>query len=61
MIMLKIGLQLSFISFIIEYKFLKISIVMLIIEKVESLETSVASEINVMLLLPSNSAESITD
>lgn len=61
MIMLKIGLQLSFISFIIEYKFLKISIIMLIIEKVESLETSVASEINVMLLLPSNSAESITD
>lgn len=61
MIMLKIGLQLSFISFIIEYKFLKISIVMLIIGKVESLETSVASEINVMLLLPSNSAESITD
>lgn len=59
--MLKIGLQLSFISFIIEYKFLKISIIMLIIEKVESLETSVASEINVMLLLPSNSAESITD
>lgn len=59
--MLKIGLQLSFISFIIEYKFLKISIVMLIIGKVESLETSVASEINVMLLLPSNSAESITD
>lgn len=49
--MLKIGLQLLFISFIIEYKFLNISIGMLIIEKVESLATTVVSEINVMSLL----------
>lgn len=51
MVMLKIGLQLLFISFIIEYKFLNISIGMLIIEKVESLATTVASKINVMSLL----------
>lgn len=60
--MLKIALQLLFISFIIEYKFLNISIVMLIIEKVESLETTVASEINAMsLLVQSHGKYSTTD